>query len=65
MIILQFDGEKARTQVHDPQPVSVNLFLENSKKVKEEIGLPDIVVNNAGSYYLQVEIKLTPNFEAR
>ena len=24
-------------------------------KVKEEIGLPDIVVNNAGSYYMQVD----------
>ena len=30
-------------------------FSWSIKKVKEEIGLPDIVVNNAGSYYLQVE----------
>ena len=24
-------------------------------KVKEEIGIPDIVVNNAGSFYMQVD----------
>ena len=27
-----------------------------TSKVKEEIGLPDIVVNNAGSFYMQVQI---------
>ena len=26
-----------------------------TSKVKEEIGLPDIVVNNAGSFYMQVQ----------
>ena len=30
-------------------------FSWSIKKVKEEIGLPDIVVNNAGSYYMQVD----------
>jgi len=28
-------------------------ILSMAKQVKEEIGLPDIVVNNAGSYYMQ------------